>query len=863
MFGFVNNALENLVIRTYGFEKWKEVLLEAGVSLDEHHFLKSLLYDDYDTYALVEAACHVLDVNSEELMEKFGDQFFKWCQESGYDQVLLLLGRTLGEFLASLDALHDHLQLTYPGMQAPSFRIAKHPTAANGLYLHYDSVRVGLQHIVRGIILTVARSIFHMEVDIEIVETSQNNPARFHAIFSIIPQEADSARLWQEQSALAPASSLSSSAGPVSERDDFMSKEAFCQLFPFHILFDRDLVIKQCGHSFARLLPKCLDSESKLSLQSVLILERPHTTLAFSNILQHLHTVFVMKMRNSKTDFVAPKFKGQMMYLPHIDCIIYVCSPRVHRLKELEEQGLYLSDIPMHDATREIVMTAEASHAHLNMFQKLEETTDELLSSKNALTVEKCRTDALLHSILPKSVAKQILSKREVVPEVYGAVTILFSDICGFTSICGQSSPIEVIGMLNELYTLFDYLTTVNDVYKVETIGDAYMVVGGLPEKCDDHASRIANFAMDMRHACSKVMRPDKPDQPIEIRIGFHSGEVMAGVVGTKTPRYCLFGDCVNIASRTESNGIAGRINLSNDAYENLDTSKYILEDRGDVAFKGRADNMHCWFLNGHASREPTEVTLNEAREVSTFLDAMAESEKLNSLPLSPYNSKDPTPKNSLTDRNNIRLSRVGDGTEPSAAALPRLRKSSVHSAPSREALNEAADTVADGGISPMLRRSQTTTELLAGRATGGRVSTGCPIMSASQYNGDDSPSIRRMPRRSSMASFGPRSTSEPMRPALSDLDPEVLERHGITAPSSMSTARSSRAERMVAVGNNAGSGQSSCKSSASSTLSTATPVPAAPPSSSSSGWLRLYAAGSTVTCVGLLSLLLYQKFNK
>jgi class 3 adenylate cyclase len=133
-------------------------------------------------------------------------------------------------------------------------------------------------------------------------------------------------------------------------------------------------------------------------------------------------------------------------------------------------------------------------------------------------------------------------------------VTIYFSDIVGFTTISAYSSPIEVVQLLNDLYSMFDKILNDYNVYKVETIGDAYMVVSGLPERNGiAHAGEIATMALDLLHHCGKFKIQHMPTTPLRLRIGLHSGACVTGVVGLKMPRFCLFGDTVNTASRMES----------------------------------------------------------------------------------------------------------------------------------------------------------------------------------------------------------------------------------------------------------------------------------------------------------------------
>ncbi|KAL3225189.1 hypothetical protein MRX96_049319 [Rhipicephalus microplus] len=172
------------------------------------------------------------------------------------------------------------------------------------------------------------------------------------------------------------------------------------------------------------------------------------------------------------------------------------------------------------------------------------------------------------------SVAETLKAGLPVVPEKFEEVTVYFSDIVGFTTISAYSEPMEIVDFLNDLYTAFDSTINHYNVYKVETIGDAYMVVGGLPERNRDHAEQVATMALDLLHLCGRFRIRHMPNVPLMLRIGLHTGAVVAGVVGLTMPRYCLFGDTVNTASRMESTGRAYRIHISKTTEKKAATSR-------------------------------------------------------------------------------------------------------------------------------------------------------------------------------------------------------------------------------------------------------------------------------------------------
>ncbi|KAG8282199.1 hypothetical protein J6590_041599 [Homalodisca vitripennis] len=172
------------------------------------------------------------------------------------------------------------------------------------------------------------------------------------------------------------------------------------------------------------------------------------------------------------------------------------------------------------------------------------------------LRTEKRKSDCLLSQMLPLPVIRQLKQHKQVVAENFESVTVYFSDIVGFTRISAKSSPMEVVNMLNNLYRLFDSRIQKYDVYKVETIGDSYMVVSGLPQKNGNkHAAEVATMSLDLLFSLEHFRIPHRPHESLEVRVGLNTGPCVAGIVGTTMPRYCLFGDTVNTASRMESTG--------------------------------------------------------------------------------------------------------------------------------------------------------------------------------------------------------------------------------------------------------------------------------------------------------------------
>ncbi|XP_011301298.1 atrial natriuretic peptide receptor 1 isoform X4 [Fopius arisanus] len=252
---------------------------------------------------------------------------------------------------------------------------------------------------------------------------------------------------------------------------------------------------------------------------------------------------------------------------------------------------------------RKINKDYESSNILDNLLSRMEQYANNLETLVAERTAdyleEKRKCEELLYQLLPKSVASQLILGQSVIAETYDHVTIYFSDIVGFTSLSAESTPLQVVDLLNDLYTCFDSIIENFDVYKVETIGDAYMVVSGLPVRNGmNHAREIARMSLALRDTVMTFSIRHRPNEQLKLRIGMHTGPCVAGVVGLKMPRYCLFGDTVNTASRMESNGEPLKIHVSPATKEVLDTfGTFELHCRGEVTLKGKGKMTTYWLV--------------------------------------------------------------------------------------------------------------------------------------------------------------------------------------------------------------------------------------------------------------------------
>jgi len=214
---------------------------------------------------------------------------------------------------------------------------------------------------------------------------------------------------------------------------------------------------------------------------------------------------------------------------------------------------------------------------------------------------ERARSEALLLNILPVSVAERLKADGRSIADGFAEVSVLFADIVGFTSMAGRLPPQEVVRRLNDLFSTFDDLADELGVEKIKTIGDAYMAASGLGHGADEHARTMAEMALGMRERAARAS--ERFGEPLVLRIGIHTGPVVAGVIGKKRFIYDVWGDTVNTASRMESHGTPGAIHVTEEMAERL-REAYVLEERGVIEVKGKGP-MRTFYLVGRRAREP------------------------------------------------------------------------------------------------------------------------------------------------------------------------------------------------------------------------------------------------------------------
>ncbi|NEQ28134.1 MAG: PAS domain S-box protein, partial [Microcoleus sp. SIO2G3] len=208
------------------------------------------------------------------------------------------------------------------------------------------------------------------------------------------------------------------------------------------------------------------------------------------------------------------------------------------------------------------------------------------------LRQQRQETERLLLSLLPQSIAQRLKHKPATIADSFDAATVLFADVVNFTRLAQQIAPAELVELLNLVFSRFDRLADKHGIEKIKTVGDEYMVAGGIPIPRSDYCTAIANMAIDMQDAIADVRSPD--GAVLQLRIGISTGPVVAGVIGKQKIAYDLWGNTVNLASRMESQGVPGKIQVCEATYDRLKLS-YDLQPRGILSVKGIGDQMTYW----------------------------------------------------------------------------------------------------------------------------------------------------------------------------------------------------------------------------------------------------------------------------
>ncbi|XP_042855595.1 guanylate cyclase soluble subunit beta-2-like [Penaeus japonicus] len=318
-------------------------------------------------------------------------------------------------------------------------------------------------------------------------------------------------------------------------KDSKIGVSSFCKAFPWHFVCNKAMRITQMGSGLLQVFgSQPLRHNEEVS--ACFSLTSPEgTSLTYDQVIGRINTPFVLAFRYQQSSRLKVKnmgLKGQMVVCPESDSLLFVGSPLLDGLRALTSHGLYLSDIPIHDATRDVILVGEQSRAQDGLKRRMVQLKDSIEETNNAVDKEREKNVSLLHLIFPPDIAKRLWI-------VYDTQRLIISICWRYALNSPTYLPLQI----------------------VETIGDAYCVAGNLHRRSSWHAHQVAWMALKMMSSCTSHTTHD--GRPIQMRIGLHTGPVLAGVVGTAMPRYCMFGSNVTLANQFESSSEAQRVNIS------------------------------------------------------------------------------------------------------------------------------------------------------------------------------------------------------------------------------------------------------------------------------------------------------------
>ncbi|XP_025415805.1 soluble guanylate cyclase 89Db-like [Sipha flava] len=673
MYGMLLESVHHFIQLEYGEDAWYEVVRLSRCKWSEFNTFE--IYPDWVMPELAAAAAKILtdpgsrtveydegDWDDDEdddrddggeptfdsFMRYFGRCFVRFFSTlKHYDDYIRATGRYFCEFLKNVDNLHLQIRFRFPKMKSPSMYMSH--ADRDGCVLVYRSTRRGLTQYFMGQLEQIAEDVYNTKLCIRV--------------------------LHEENTTVTSQSISLQGAGPhnvmVKFRLDFDNSAFLCQstaktfdrlqlpsvhigvlllLFPFGVVVGRDLRIVDAGEKLLNVLGLATTDDVRgHTMVDHFLIRRPRDIPFTWNNLMYLTSVTFelevirgvnasfpeKKVVSTKTEKKSGSpfpaildrrgsygsrsvlLKGQMRYIKEIDVIIFLCSPIVNNLDELQAMGLYMNDLNFHGLSRELLLSGWQHCSKLElMCERAEQLSLDLEDNYQKLEKWKKRGDDLLYSMLPKSVADQLQSEQSKLKpyKAFDMISVMFCEIEGLNPQTTKQNVMCLVECMNIIFSHFDNLTDRHDVYKVETSNQVYMVVSGAPEYTENHAKNVTDLGLGYAEEIRNLKFPC--DIQIQVKIGIHSGPVVAGVVGIKVPHYGLFGDTVNTASRMQTTSEPGKIHISVKTKNLLPDNLYTLTSRGLVTVKGKGE-METFWVN-RKNDDPNAVTEPKTNDCTT-----------------------------------------------------------------------------------------------------------------------------------------------------------------------------------------------------------------------------------------------------
>ncbi|KAI9562214.1 hypothetical protein GHT06_013179 [Daphnia sinensis] len=504
------------------------------------------------------------------------------------------------------------MKYRYPKMDHPFIYVLEEDD--HGVVMHYKTSRNGFYPFLYGLLEQVAMDFYGIRLSMTAIS---QNPYECNEVgyqFRI--------RLNFDNRNYMACKAIENGAMALERKGNFLgttacrkesstdlSSRILLQLFPFSLVFSPDLKIISVGH-----LMKQIFSSSMLIgqiLPQVARLRRPRLNLTWKNLVTLQRVACELEMalvhngscKRPLLDIASNEeprrllLRGEMRHIQDWQAIIYLCNPLINDMEDLSNLGLALGDLSLHGHGREMVMAGKQHNSREremtcrleDLYERAEEKANELHRTHELLDEWKRRGDELLYSMIPQSIAESLRRGKEPVDtcEAFDSITVSFVEMTNIDNIMAKSA-LEAVSYMNAIFSGLDKIMDQHNVYKVETVGKVYMVVGGAPTRNDTHVKDICMGTSFLKPYLKEI-------------ICIHSGSAVAGVLGRKQPRYCFFGDTVNTAARMQTTSLPGKIHISRASYNLLQCFVgFICEMRGTVMVKGKGEMETHWLLRYH-----------------------------------------------------------------------------------------------------------------------------------------------------------------------------------------------------------------------------------------------------------------------
>ncbi|XP_070493703.1 soluble guanylate cyclase 89Da-like isoform X2 [Chironomus tepperi] len=653
MYGMLLESVQHFVQLEFGDHVWNRALIVAQCK--HNVFNTHQQYPDNLVPDLAAALAEITGKQYDHFMIFFGRCFVRFFSNFGYDDMIKATGRYFCDFLQSVDNIHLQMRYTYRKMKSPSMQITD--IDYNGAILIYRSNRSGFSKYLMGQLLEIAKEIYNLDVKIRIVDSINDSiggtvgPIELSSktgLKSVVVKfrlDFDNHEYMQN--------SLRMKTHPSQVSLKPVTTEMLLELFPFGMILNSEMKIVAAGNNLIESWSSNNDNKHPNELIGSKItkyfkLRRPTgIVFDFSNVTTLQAVLFEIQLIRSKNsasakglvrtesgrnfrplngitgdkiedgvshDNLEPGMlafnrrgsqgiksillKGEMRYIKDINMLVFLCSPLINNLDEMSEMGLYLNDLNFHGLSREMVFSGFKHYSRLDlMCEREEQRAEELETSLSLADSWKKQGDELLYSMIPRSVADRLRNGQDPLAtcQTFEEVTVIFAEVqeISFSNDAIQSA-MNTVNTLNSAFSAFDELIQSPMAYKVETVGKVYMAVSGAPDENPLHMQTVGDLSLQMLEKIKNI-----GIDGVTVKIGFHSGPVVAGIVGIKVPRYCLFGDTVNTASRMESSSESNRIQVSGYTAKRLKKLGYKLTFRGLVSVKGKGEMETFWLEEG------------------------------------------------------------------------------------------------------------------------------------------------------------------------------------------------------------------------------------------------------------------------